>query len=177
MLLAQPGKVDDPSVHDIALVAPEFSAICMKMGKVAGGYDCGVSSVWRERYLLERGWAVARIIRGNFSNGERGDLDPGISSIACLNLSPEPGDVRANLLMVEEAIRAARREEPALRWVVLPELVTCGYSDLESVHRFAEDADTGESARFFAALARDLGVCLHSLWLPGGGRRVRGRRV
>lgn len=107
---------------------------------------------------------MALIIRGDFSNSERsngergGAAEPGISSIACLNLSPEPGDVHGNLLLAEETIRAARREEPELRWVVLPELVTCGYSDLESVHRFAEDADTGESARFFAALARELVV-------------------
>lgn len=106
---------------------------------------------------------MALIIRGDFSNGERSNgerdaRDLGTSSIASLNLSPEPGDVRGKLLLAEAAIRAAWREEPALGWVVLPELVTCGYSDLESVHRFAEDADTGESARFFAALARDLGV-------------------
>ncbi|HEX2729265.1 MAG TPA: carbon-nitrogen hydrolase family protein [Rubrobacteraceae bacterium] len=106
---------------------------------------------------------MALIIRGDFSNSERsnyerGGLDAGISSIACLSLSPEPGDVRGNLLLAAAAIRTARLEEPALRWVVLPELVTCGYSDLESVHRFAEDAETGESIRFFAALARELGI-------------------
>ena len=101
---------------------------------------------------------MALIIRGDFSNHDTGGLDAGVSSIACMNLSPEPGDVRGNLLLAEAAIRTARREEPELRWVVLPELVTCGYSDLESVHRFAEDADTGACARFFAALARDLGV-------------------
>lgn len=110
---------------------------------------------------------MARIIRGDFPNGERGvgrsvrrggelGLEP--SAVACLNLTPRPGDVSGNLLMAGREVRAALRREPSLRWVVLPELVTCGYSDLESVHRFAEDADTGESARFFAGLARELGI-------------------
>ena len=42
--------------------------------------------------------------------------------------------------------------------MVLPELFTCRYSDLESIHRYAEDAERGESARFWRALARELGI-------------------
>jgi 5-aminopentanamidase len=41
---------------------------------------------------------------------------------------------------------------------VLPELFTAGYAGLRSIHRHAEDAEHGESARFFAALARRLGL-------------------
>ena len=62
--------------------------------------------------------------------------------------------------MAERAIREAKGREPALRWVVLPELFTCGYSALEGVHRFAESAERGESARFFVSLARELGVSI-----------------
>lgn len=105
---------------------------------------------------------MAHIIEADFPNAER-DAESGVpeletSSIACLNLSPVPGDVAGNLMMAERAIREAKRASSALSWVVLPELVTCGYSDLESVHRYAEDAETGVSARFFVGLARDLGV-------------------
>jgi 5-aminopentanamidase len=42
--------------------------------------------------------------------------------------------------------------------VVLPELFTCAYSALESAYLYAEDAEYGESARFFTALARELGI-------------------
>ena len=42
--------------------------------------------------------------------------------------------------------------------MVLPELFTCGYSDLGSVYRNAEDAESGASVRFFARLARKLGI-------------------
>lgn len=102
---------------------------------------------------------MAHVIEADFPNAERG-IPPELetSSIACLNLSPVPGYVSGNLRMAEKAILEARREEPSLSWVVLSELVTCGYSDLESVHRYAEDAAYGESARFFAGLARDLGI-------------------
>ena len=79
-------------------------------------------------------------------------------SVAALNLSPRPGDLAGNLLLAERAIREAKRVHPDLGWVVLPELFTCGYSDLASVHRYAEDAELGESVRFFASLARELGI-------------------
>ncbi len=50
------------------------------------------------------------------------------------------------------------RREPGVRWMVLPELFTCGYAFLETVHRHAEDATRGASARLFGALARELNV-------------------
>ncbi|HEX6710274.1 MAG TPA: carbon-nitrogen hydrolase family protein [Rubrobacter sp.] len=102
---------------------------------------------------------MAEVIQGVFPGGEEhGGGLAGTSAIAALNLSPEPGDTEGNLLLAERAILAARRREPSLRWVVLPELFTCGYSALESVHRHAEDAERGESARFFVGLARELGI-------------------
>jgi predicted amidohydrolase len=75
-----------------------------------------------------------------------------------LNLSPKPGDVGGNLRLAERAVTEAKRAHPNLRWVVLPELFTSGYSDLMSVHRQAEDAEQGMSVRFFTSLARDLGL-------------------
>jgi len=102
---------------------------------------------------------LAEVIQGVFPAGEgHGGALAGTSAIAALNLSPEPGDPEGNLLLAERAIVAAWRREPSLRWVVLPELFACGYSALESVHRYAEDADRGASARFFVGLARELGI-------------------
>ena len=78
--------------------------------------------------------------------------------VAALSLGPVPGDVHGNLLLAQREIRAAKRVHPGLRWVVLPELFTCAYSNLASVYRHAEDARRGPSARFFGRLARELGV-------------------
>ena len=102
---------------------------------------------------------MAEVIQGVFPGGDGHDgALAGASAVAALNLSPEPGDTEGNLLLAERAIVAAWRSEPSLRWVVLPELFTCGYSALESVHRCAEDAERGASARFFTGLARELGI-------------------
>ena len=102
---------------------------------------------------------MAEVIQGVFPGGEGyGGALAGTSAVAALNLSPEPGDTEGNLLLAERVIVEARRREPSLRWVVLPELFTCGYSALESVHRHAEDAERGTSARFFTGLARELGI-------------------
>jgi hypothetical protein len=60
--------------------------------------------------------------------------------------------------VAEIAIAAALALEPSVRYVVLPELFTCSCSVLESVYLYAEDAEFGESARFFTALARELGI-------------------
>ncbi|QIN79871.1 hypothetical protein GBA65_16550 [Rubrobacter marinus] len=76
--------------------------------------------------------------------------------VAALNLGPVPGDVRGNLRLAERELRAAKHAHPDLRCAVLPELFTCAYADLASVHRHAEDARGGPSARFFARLAREL---------------------
>lgn len=101
---------------------------------------------------------MAEVIQGVFPSEGPGEAPLHHASVAALNLSPEPGDPEGNLLLAGRAIAEARRECPSLRWVVLPELFTCGYSALESVHRYAEYAERGESARFFRALARELGV-------------------
>ena len=102
---------------------------------------------------------MAEVIRGDFPGVEEHGGQPRLaSSVAALNLGPEPGAVGDNLRLAEREIRSLRRRDPSLRFVVLPELFTCGYSDLGSVHRHAEDAVRGPGARFFAALARELGV-------------------
>jgi predicted amidohydrolase len=102
---------------------------------------------------------MAEVIQGVFPGGEGPDgALPGVSAVAALNLSPKPGDTEGNLLLAEKEIKAAHAMEPSLRYVVLPELFTCAYSTLESVYLYAEDAEGGESARFFTALARELGI-------------------
>jgi 5-aminopentanamidase len=78
--------------------------------------------------------------------------------VGALHLKPEPGNVPGNLRLAERAVSAAKGAHPALRWVVLPEIFTCGYAGLRAVHRHAEDAKGGTSARFFASLARRLGL-------------------
>lgn len=78
------------------------------------------------------------------------------SFVAALNLGPVPGDVCGNLRLAEREIRAARRAQPEIRWIVLPELFTSAYADLASVHHHAEDAKGGGSACFFVQLAREL---------------------
>ena len=102
---------------------------------------------------------MAEVIQGVFPAGEGPDgALPVASAVAALNLGPEPGDAWGNLLMAEREIAATLAVEPSLRYVVLPELFTCGYSALETAYQYAEDAECGESARFFTALARKLGI-------------------
>jgi 5-aminopentanamidase len=102
---------------------------------------------------------MAEVIQGVFPGGDGPDgALPGVSAVAALNLSPKPGDPEGNLLLAEREITAALAIEPSMRYVVLPELFTCAYSALESVYLYAEDAEYGESARFFTALARELGI-------------------
>lgn len=84
--------------------------------------------------------------------------DDGHPVVASLNLSARPAEVHANLTMAQESIVRARQANPSLAWVVLPELFTCAYSGLGSVHRYAEDALVGPSARRFVELARGLGI-------------------
>jgi predicted amidohydrolase len=109
-----------------------------------------------------RGVSVAQVIHGEFgtANVETQDTSALAStcSVAALNLSPKPGDVEGNLRLAERAITEAKRAHPDLGWVVLPELFTCAYSRLASVHLYAEDAERGESVLFFSSLARDLGI-------------------
>ena len=90
--------------------------------------------------------------------GAPGEAAGACPVVAALHLSPVPGDVAGNLALAERALTAARREHPALRWAVLPELFTTGYADLQGIRRHAEDAEEGESARFFVSLARRLGL-------------------
>lgn len=102
---------------------------------------------------------MAEVIRGDFPGVEEHGGQPRLpSSIAALNLGPEPGAVHDNLWLAGRAIRRLCRRYPSLRYVVLPELFTCGYSDLGSVHLHAEDPDFGPSADFFTRLARETGV-------------------
>jgi 5-aminopentanamidase len=97
---------------------------------------------------------VAEVIRADFTGG----APTPTQAVATLNLGPKPGDPEHNLLMAGRAVREAKRLRPDLRWVVLPELFTCGYSALETVHLFAESAERGRSAGFFVSLARELGI-------------------
>ncbi len=78
--------------------------------------------------------------------------------VATLNLGARPADVHANVSLAERSIAQAKRENPSLTWVVLPELFTCAYSGLGSVHRYAENALVGPSAGRFRNLARRLGI-------------------
>lgn len=78
--------------------------------------------------------------------------------VATLNLGARPADVVANVSLAERSITQARRENPSLTWVVLPELYTCAYSGLGSVHLYAENALVGPSAGRFGELARRLGI-------------------
>jgi len=136
--------------------APEFSACGPRREAGADGYSADQTAVLG---VTEKGAGLARVIRGDF--GEAGGAEvapPRSASVACLNLTPEPGNVEGNLLLAEREILRAREADPLLRWVVLPELFTCGYSGLASVRRHAEDAEHGVSARFFSAIARDLGL-------------------
>jgi len=87
--------------------------------------------------------------------GTFGDEHP---FVAALHLQPESGNVAGNLRLAERAVTAAKRAHQALRWVVLPELFTTGYASLRTIHRHAEDAERGTSARFFASLASRLGL-------------------
>lgn len=105
---------------------------------------------------------MAEVIHGDF--GLEGAL-PGravegneVPAIAALNLTSAPGEVEENLRLAGEAIAETKREQPALRWVVLPELFTCGYANLDFAHHHAEDAEQGWSVHFFTSLAREHGL-------------------
>lgn len=80
----------------------------------------------------------------------------GHGSVAALDLGPEPGDLEANLRLAEAEIRYVKRAHPSVRWVVLPELFTSGYSALDGVSRHAEDAEHGMSVWRLSALAHEL---------------------
>lgn len=99
----------------------------------------------------------------NETPGRAGGVGEGLLRLACstagvaaLNLSPRPGDVAGNLALAGEALTRLRYESPSLRWVVLPELFTSGYTGLPSIYRYAEDAEDGPGARRFCELAREL---------------------
>ncbi len=101
---------------------------------------------------------LAEVIRYDLPGDGHAAAQHPVASVAALNLSPEPGDPGGNHLLAERAITQAKRECPSLRWVVLPELFTCGYSDLESAYRYAEDAERGQSVRFLHTLAGELAI-------------------
>lgn len=100
---------------------------------------------------------MAQVIRGDFGPQDVTE-SPGTASVAALSLSPEPGDVEGNLRLAEKAVVEAKRAHPDIRWVVLPELFTTGYTSLTTAHRHAEDAEEGPSVEKFAALARTLDI-------------------
>lgn len=111
---------------------------------------------------------MAEVIRGDFPGvEERVGVSRPSPAVAAINLGPKPGDVGGNLRLAGREIRHQFERCPSLRWVVLPELFTCGYSDLGSVHWHAEDAEWGESARFFTGLSRELGIFI-SYGFPEG---------
>jgi predicted amidohydrolase len=93
--------------------------------------------------------------------------------VAALHLRPEPGDTAGNLMLAEGAVTEAKRGHPGLRWVVLPELFTSGYAELGGIHRHAEDAEEGASARFFTSLARRLGLYI-AYGFPEKRRGIQG---
>jgi len=94
-------------------------------------------------------------LSGEMPSCQSGDGHPVVAS---LNLSARPAEVHANISLAEGSIVRAWQANPSLAWVVLPELFTCAYSGLGSVHRYAEDALTGPSALRFVELARRLGI-------------------
>lgn len=101
-----------------------------------------------------------------------GTAKPSHPSVASLNLAPIPGDLEANLHAAEEEVVRVKREDPSVKWFVLPELFTSGYSDLENVFRHAEDAEHGMSVWRLSALAHELDVFIAYGFpeaLPGGG--------
>ncbi|CAN5682290.1 hypothetical protein BH20ACT10_BH20ACT10_18430 [soil metagenome] len=100
------------------------------------------------------------------------DGKPPLPSVASLNLSPKSGALETNLRMAEEEIRRAKREDPSIKWIVLPELFTSGYADLENVSLHAEDAHHGMSVWRLSSLAHELDVFIAYGFperLPGGG--------
>ena len=121
---------------------------------------------------------MAQVIHGEFgtANVETQDAAALLKtySIASLNLSPKPGDVEGNLRLAERAITEAKRAQPDLEWVVLPELFTCAYSGLASVHLYAEDAERGERPLLLLSRPRPRGT--HSVRISRTAPRHRGRR-
>jgi hypothetical protein len=75
-------------------------------------------------------------LTGEMPSRPGGDGHPVVAS---LNLSARPAEVLANVSLAERSILRARQANPFLAWAVLPELFTCAYSGLASVHRYAED--------------------------------------
>ncbi len=78
--------------------------------------------------------------------------------VAVFSLSPEPGSVEVNLALAARTLRREKATRSALRWAVLPELFTSGYTNLGSAAHYAEDAVSGPSAAFFTALSAELDV-------------------
>ncbi len=117
---------------------------------------------------------MAQVIHGEFAPGvEMADAVASTPqktySVATLNLGPKPGDVGGNLLLAERAIVRAKLAHPDLGWVVLPELFTSGYSNLASIHRYAEDAEHGASVGFFPPSPASSG-CTSRTASPSGCR-------
>jgi 5-aminopentanamidase len=119
--------------------------------------------------VIPGGLAAAHARPVEISTADRGWKAP---SVASINLGPKPGDLEGNLRMAEEEVLRAKYEDPSIKWVVLPELFTSGYSDLENISRHAEDAEHGMSVWRFSALAHELDLFIAYGFpeeLPGGG--------
>lgn len=100
---------------------------------------------------------MAQVLRGDFGPHDVTD-SVDTASVAALNLSPKPGDPEGNLRLAEQAVTEAKEDHPDLRWIVLPELFTSGYTNLRMAHRYAEEAEEGTSVERFMTLARSLDV-------------------
>lgn len=101
---------------------------------------------------------MAEVLKGDFGSHDIENSLKATSSVASLNLSPKPGAVEGNLRLAARAVKEAKEAHPDLRWVVLPELFTSGYTSLQTAHSYAEDADEGPSVQRFTDLARSLDV-------------------
>ncbi len=80
--------------------------------------------------------------------------------VSCIQFEPVIGSVKDNLSRSAELIRAAATS--GSRLVVLPELANTGYvfESMEEALRLSEPVPDGPSARFWGALAMELGIHL-----------------
>ncbi len=128
------------------------------MRVISGGLDAAAANIRSAgRFPAEHGCEAWR--------------ETSLPTVASLNLRPTPGDLEANLRLAEREVRRAKKEDPSIRWVVLPELFTSGYSDLENISRHAEDSEHGMSVWRLSALAHELDVFVAYGFperLPGG---------
>lgn len=90
----------------------------------------------------------------------RTDKKPTTIRIAAAQMHCTPGDVEANLTVIDQIVRLAVRDGAQL--VILPETATTGYFITDRLDRLAEP-DDGPAARRLAAMAGE-----HSIYLAVG---------